>query len=99
TTRAVLEAMDKFGVPAGLIYRAPDMLADPHFQAREAIVTVPHPDFGELRMQNVAPKLSETPGGVRSPSPALGEHNEAVYLELLGLEPARYEDLKARRVI
>jgi formyl-CoA transferase len=99
TTREVLEAMDKFGVPAGLIYRAPDMLADPHFQAREAIVTVPHPDFGELRMQNVAPKLSETPGGVRSPSPALGEHNEAVYLELLGLEPARYEDLKARRVI
>jgi formyl-CoA transferase len=99
TTRAVLEAMDKFGVPAGLIYRAPDMLADPHFQAREAIVTVPHPDFGELRMQNVAPKLSETPGGVRSPSPALGEHNDAVYLELLGLEPARYEDLKARRVI
>jgi len=99
TTRAVLEAMDKFGVPAGLIYRAPDMLADPHFQAREAIVTVPHPDFGELRMQNVAPKLSETPGGVRSPSPSLGQHNDEVYLELLGLEPGRYEDLKSRRVV
>jgi formyl-CoA transferase len=99
TTRAVLEAMDKFGVPAGLIYRAPDMLADPHFQAREAIVTVPHPDFGELRMQNVAPKLSETPGGVRSPSPSLGEHNDAVYLDLLGLDRARYEDLKSRRVV
>jgi formyl-CoA transferase len=91
--------MDKFGVPAGLIYRAPDMLADPHFQAREAIVTVPHPDFGELRMQNVAPKLSETPGGVRSPSPSLGEHNDAVYLDLLGLDRARYEDLKSRRVV
>ena len=99
TTRAVLEAMDKFGVPAGLIYRAPDMLADPHFQAREAIVTIPHPDFGELRMQNVAPKLSETPGGVRSPSPSLGQHNDEVYLELLGLEPGRYEDLKSRRVV
>jgi formyl-CoA transferase len=99
TTRAVLEAMDKFGVPAGLIYRAPDMLADPHFQAREAIVTVPHPDFGELRMQNVAPKLSETPGGVRSPSPSLGQHNDEVYLELLGIEPERYEDLKSRRVV
>jgi formyl-CoA transferase len=99
TTRAVLEAMDRFGVPAGLIYRAPDMLADPHFQAREAIVTVPHPDFGELSMQNVAPKLSETPGGVRSPSPSLGQHNDEVYLELLGLEPGRYEDLKSRRVV
>jgi formyl-CoA transferase len=99
TTRAVLDAMDKFGVPAGLIYRAPDMLADPHFQAREAIVSVPHPDFGELRMQNVAPKLSETPGGVRSPSPSLGQHNDEVYLDLLGLEPGRYEDLKSRRVV
>ena len=99
TTRAVLDAMDKFGVPAGLIYRAPDMLADPHFQAREAIVTVPHPDFGELRMQNVAPKLSETRGGVRSPSPSLGQHNDEVYRDLLGLAPERYEDLKSRRVV
>jgi formyl-CoA transferase len=99
STRAVLDAMDRFGVPAGLIYRAPDMLADPHFQARDAIVTVPHPDFGELRMQNVAPKLSETPGGVRSPSPSLGQHNDEVYLDLLGLAPARYEDLKSRRVV
>jgi formyl-CoA transferase len=99
TTRAVLDAMDEFGVPAGLIYRAPEMLADPHFQAREAIVTVPHPDFGELRMQNVAPKLSETPGGVRSPSPSLGQHNDEVFLDLLGLASARYEDLTARKVI
>lgn len=99
TTRAVLDAMDAFGVPAGLIYRAPDMLADPHFQAREAIVTVPHPDFGELRMQNVAPKLSETPGAVRRPSPSLGQHNDEVFLDLLGLPSARYEDLRARKVI
>src|SRR5690606_41494711 len=65
----VLDAMERFGVPAGLIYRAPDILEDPHVQAREAIVTVPHPDFGELRMQNFAPKLSATPGGIRTPSP------------------------------
>jgi formyl-CoA transferase len=99
TTRQVLDLMDKFGVPAGLIYRAPDMLVDPHFQARDAIVTVPHPDFGELRMQNVAPKLSETPGSVRSPSPALGQHNDEIYLQLLGLSAARYGELKTARVI
>jgi len=99
TTRQALGFMDKFGVPAGLIYRAPDMLEDEHFKARDAIVTVPHPDFGELRMQNVAPKLSETPGSVRRPSPALGQHNDEVYLELLGLAPERYAELKAARVI
>jgi formyl-CoA transferase len=98
-TRDVLDAMNTHGVPAGLIYRAPEMLADPHFRAREAIVTVPHPDFGELRMQNVAPKLSETPGSVRSPSPQMGEHNDEVYLQLLGLGRERYDELKARRVV
>lgn len=99
TTRQVLDLMDKFGVPAGLIYRAPDMLEDPHFQARDAIVSVPHPDFGELRMQNVAPKLSETPGSIRSPSPALGQHNDEIYRDLLGLSEARYAELRSAKVI
>ena len=99
STAELLDLMDKSGVPAGQIYRAPEMLADPHFAAREAIVQVPHPQFGKLRMQNVAPKLSATPGGIRSPSPALGEHNDEVYLGLLGLARERYDALKAARVI
>jgi formyl-CoA transferase len=98
-TQDVLDLMDRHGVPAGLIYRAPEMLEDEHFKAREAITTVPHPDFGELRMQNVAPKLSATPGGIRAPSPALGQHNDEVYLQLLGLGRERYEQLQAQRVI
>ncbi len=99
TTTEVLALMEHHGVPAGQIYRAPEMLADPHFAAREAIVGVPHPQFGTLRMQNVVPKLSATPGLIRSPSPALGEHNDEVYLELLGIPRDRYEKLKSARVI
>jgi formyl-CoA transferase len=99
TTREILELMDRQGVPAGQIYRAPEMLEDPHFIAREAIVTVDHPQFGKLRMQNVAPRLSETPGGIRAPSPALGQHNDAIYLELLDMPRERYERLKAAKVI
>ena len=99
STREVLDLMDKHGVPAGLIYRPPDMLDDPHFKAREAIVSVPHPDFGDLRMQNVAPKLSETPGSIRSPSPAMGQHNDEVYQGLLGLDDTRYAALKAAKVV
>lgn len=98
-TRKALDLMSQHGVPAGLIYRAPEMLDDPHFAAREAIVTVDHPHFGKLRMQNVAPKLSETPGGIRGPSPELGQHNDEVYLRLLGMAPERYEQLKQRKVI
>ncbi len=99
TTREVLDLMEKFGVPAGLIYRAPDMLSDPHFIARNAIREVSHPDFGTLKMQDVAPKLSETPGAIRSPSPQLGEHNEYVYRELLGMTGERYAALQAKKVI
>jgi formyl-CoA transferase len=99
TTAGVLDLMEQHGVPAGKIYRAPEMLADPHFAAREAIVEVPHPQFGRIRMQNVVPKLSATPGGIRAPSPALGEHNDAIYLEVLGLPRERYASLKAARVI
>ena len=95
----ILDRMHAHGVPAGLIYRAPDMLADPHFRARESIVTVDHPDLGKLKMQNVAPRLSATPGGVRSPSPRLGEHNREIYLEFLGLSTDEYRDLESRRVV
>ena len=99
TCSSVLQLMEEFSVPAGLIYRAPEMLEDPHFQAREAIVSVPHPDFGELKMQNVAPKLSLTPGRVRSPSPKLGQHNDEIYCDLLGMNAERLAQLKAAKVI
>jgi len=98
-TRDVLALMDEHGVPAGLIYRAPEMLSDPHFAARQAIVSVKHPDYGDLKMQNVVPKLSETPGGIRWIAPRLGEHNDEVYLELMKLERSRYAELKNKRVI
>lgn len=95
-----LEAlMDEFGIPSGKIYRAPEMLADPHFQERQAIVTTRHPKFGVLRMQNVAPKLSLTPGGIRGPAPELGEHNREVYQGLLGFSDARMAQLTATGII
>ena len=86
------ERMNEFGVPCGLIYKAQDMLEDEHFKAREAIVDVEHPDFGLIKMQNVAPRLSDTPGGVRHVGPTLGEDNDYVLSELLGFD----DDEKAR---
>lgn len=101
TTQEVLDILrrEDTAVPSGLIYRAPDMLKDPHFIAREAIVTTQHPQFGALKMQNVAPKLSATPGAIRTPSPELGQHNDEIYLGLLGLAAERYAQLKSQHVI
>lgn len=101
TTAEVLRILrcKETAVPSGLIYRAPDMIEDPQFKAREAIITTQHPRFGALRMQNVAPKLSATPGAVHSPAPELGQHNDEVYLQLLGMNSERYAQLRARSVI
>jgi formyl-CoA transferase len=102
STRAaddLLALLHDGGVPAGRIFRAKDMFADPHFAARQAIVTVPHPDFGELPMQNAVPKLSATPGAVRSAGPALGEHNDEIYGGLLGLDGDERARLRADKII
>ena len=77
------DKLNDAGVPCGLIYTAPDMLEDPHFKARNAIVDVEHPDFGTIKMQNVAPRLSDTPGAVRHVGPELGEHTDEVLGEIL----------------
>jgi len=96
-----LEAlMIKAGVPAGKIYRAPEMLADPHFAAREAIIDVEHPRWGTLKMQNVFPKLSATPGNVRSIAPqTVGQDNAEVYGSILGLSATELADLETRGLI
>lgn len=95
----LLDLLHEAGVPAGKIYTASDMFNDPHFAARDAIVKLAHPDFGEIPMHGVFPKLSETPGGVRHPGPALGQHNHAIYGGLLGLTDAEQTAFTERGVI
>ena len=91
--------MEKFGIPSGKIYRAPEMLEDAHFKARNAIVKTMHPKFGELKMQNVAPKLSLTPGSVRLPGPELGQHNDEIYRNVLNFSEERLAQLLASGII
>lgn len=87
------------GVPASRVFRAPDMLEDPQFVAREAVVSVEHPVFGPIRMQNAFPKLSATPGKVRWPGPALGQHTDEVLAARAGCSAARLADLRKAGVI
>lgn len=91
--------MLKHSVPSGKIYRAPEMLSDPHFKAREAIVDVPHPRWRDLKMQNVFPKLSGTPGEIRWPGPEYGAHTEEVYCGELGMSEDELADLRARGIV
>ena len=77
----------------------PEMIADPHIAARDALVTMEHPQHENFVMQNVAPKLSATPGKVDTIGPDLGAHNEAVYGELLGMDSATMAELEDRGII
>ncbi|WP_226017420.1 CaiB/BaiF CoA-transferase family protein [Novosphingobium sp. FKTRR1] len=100
TIEQVDALMIEYSIPAGRVYRAPDMLADPHFQAREAIIEVETERFGPLKMQNSFPKFSATPGSVRRPAPAqVGQHNAEIYGELLGLDGAELARLEAAGAI
>jgi crotonobetainyl-CoA:carnitine CoA-transferase CaiB-like acyl-CoA transferase len=92
--------MIEYSIPAGRVYRAPEMLADPHFKAREAIIEVETERFGTLKMQGAFPKLSATPSGVRSPAPSIvGQHNAEIYGGLLGIGAGELAELSAAGAI
>ncbi|WP_420393220.1 CaiB/BaiF CoA transferase family protein [Acuticoccus sp.] len=95
----LVDTLSAAGVPAGLTYRAPDMLADPHFAAREAILHVDDPDLGEVAMQGVFPKLSSSPGAVRHTGPRLGEHTDDVLRDWLGWDEAALQRARVEAII
>src|SRR6185437_12677745 len=76
-----------------------DVFADPHFQARESIISVEDTELGPIKMQNVVPRFSNVSGRVASAGPALGQHNDEIYRDLLGLSDDELQGLKAAEVI
>ena len=99
TTAELLERLHAAGVPAGGVYEPKDMLDDPHFQARGSLQTVADERHGELTMQGVVPKLSETPGEVGWAGPALGADTDSELTGLLGLTTEQVEKLRAQGVV
>lgn len=75
-----------------------DVFADPQMRAREAIVSVPDSELGQVRMQAVVPRFSQTPAHVRTAGPALGEHNDQVWSEL-GFSARQIALMRERGVI
>src|SRR5438045_5387202 len=84
-------------VTAAPVYDIGQFLADPHVTEREIVVDVPDEQTGRLVMHNIIPRLSETPGRLRSPAPKLGEHTAEI-LGQLGLDPAALDRLAAGAV-
>jgi len=100
TAAEALQKFDEYQCACAPVYSIADIVADPHFQARETITTVQDPDLGPVRMQNVIPKLSRTPGKIRWPGPTrMGQHNEEIFCDKLGMSRERLAELRERGII
>ncbi|CDF93192.1 L-carnitine dehydratase/bile acid-inducible protein F [Pseudomonas sp. SHC52] len=94
----VLRVLEQAEVPAGRIYSVADIVADPHYQARDMILDATLPDGAEVMMPGIVPKLSQTPGQVNWQGPALGQHTEGVLGEL-GFSDSQIQRFKAEGVV
>lgn len=85
-------------IPASRIYTIADIYEDPHFEARQMLVEVPHAQLGSTTQAGIVPKLSRTPGHIRHSGPDIGADSEEI-LRSLGMDAGRIEDLKARKIV
>ncbi|QJI36056.1 CaiB/BaiF CoA transferase family protein [Pseudomonas sp. ADAK13] len=94
----VLSALEAAEVPAGRIYSVADIVADPHYQARDMLLSADLPGGLTVKMPGIVPKLSETPGAVNWQGPSLGQHTDSI-LGDLGLTGADIQRLKTSGVV
>jgi crotonobetainyl-CoA:carnitine CoA-transferase CaiB-like acyl-CoA transferase len=94
----VLAALKDANIPSGKIYDASDIAADPHYQAREMLLASNLDDGTPVTLPGIVPKLSLTPGRVKSRAPTLGQHTDSV-LEGLGIDASTRESWRARGLI
>ncbi|KJS80687.1 MAG: CoA-transferase [Peptococcaceae bacterium BICA1-8] len=99
TMNEICQLLDENGIPISPVNSVEDIMQNEQFIARQDIISVPHPVFGEINMSNIFPVFSETHCTVRHVGPALGEHNQEVYLSELGMSEEEYKQLQKLGVI
>jgi len=87
-----VEFFEKAEVTIGPIYDVAQIVEDPHVIERELIADYPDSDMEQFPMHHVVPRMSGTPGAIRSPAPHIGEHNRALLAEI-GVDDAAYAKL------
>ena len=95
----VLDTFEKAQAAVAPVYDVSALVADPHIQARQTLIEVPDPDFGQLLMQNVLARLSASPGRIRFTGRPVGADTDAVLIRELGLSEGYVEGLRSRGVI
>jgi crotonobetainyl-CoA:carnitine CoA-transferase CaiB-like acyl-CoA transferase len=99
TPHQVMHLLQAVGVPAGAVQTGEDLWRDPHLRARDYMLTLTHADAGRAEHPGLPVRLHGTPGQIRRPAGRLGEANEAVFCELLGLSASEFTRLVQAGVI
>jgi CoA:oxalate CoA-transferase len=99
TTEEWLQEFDAIGLPCGPLNSIPQAAEHPQVRAREMLVDVEHPIIGTLPLPNTPVKLSRTPGEIKGPSPAVGQHTDEVLGKLLGVSEEEMQQLRKAEVI
>jgi crotonobetainyl-CoA:carnitine CoA-transferase CaiB-like acyl-CoA transferase len=94
-----IDRLGAAGVPCGSVRNFQELFADPQVAAREMVAWLEHPTIGAMQVLGVPVKLSDTPGGIDTPPPRLGEHTDAVLSRDLGLEAEAIAALRAQGAI
>ena len=95
----VMYSLQKAGVPAGIVEKAQDLHQDPQLKHRNHFWVLEHPVIGHHTYDAPAFRLSKTPAEPRTPAPCLGEHNELVCSQILGLSNEELTELLAQGVL
>lgn len=95
----VLETLARFGVPAGKIFTAADMLADEQYAARDMVLRLERTVGGRVPMPGIVPKYTRTPGGVRNVGPRLGEHTREILAAHAGVDDGEWNALVAEGLV
>jgi benzylsuccinate CoA-transferase BbsF subunit len=99
TPEEVMQQLQAHGVAAGMVATCTDLHRDPQLRHRGFFVELPHREMGTVPYDGLQFTLSKTPGALRWAAPCLGEHNEYVFKELLGLSEEEYVQLVIEEVI
>ena len=91
-----LAVMAEAGVVASRIFDVSDIVADPIYAERGDIATVEDPDLGPIRMQAAVPRFENRPGGIWRSAPRLGEDNDLVFGDWLGIPAEELERLRSQ---
>ena len=99
SSEEAIRIMEKVGVAFAPVQSLDEVIEDPQFKAREMLVDIGHPILGQMKMMGIVPKLSKTPGSIRSAGPSLGQHNLEIFSKLLGYTDNDLKTLKQEGLI